>query len=325
MHSKQSAFDLINIALAKGIDHFVISPGSRNAPLTLLLARNTQLQKFVIADERSAAYFALGLAQKLKRPVALVCTSGTAAVNYAPAMAEAFYKYVPLVAITADRPTYWIDQNEGQSVRQGNIYAGHTVASASIQEPHSAQDLWFNKRKVNEVLNTAIKFNQPVHLNLPFSESLYDLEGIDSSKPALIDEMLGDKELSKVVWFELASIIKKSTNIVVLVGQYRQRDRLSKAIKSFADKTGALIIAEPLSNLNYAAQIDNIDQVLWNTKLLKIFMPDLVINIGGDIISKNLKAHLRSVKPKRHWNVNKVSAKADTFMALTKSAIGGYK
>ena len=114
---------LVDLCHLHGVEQVIISPGSRNAPLIVSFAGLEKFECLSIVDERSAAYFALGLAKESRKPVAIVCTSGTAALNYAPAVAEAFYQKIPLVVITADRPKEWIDQADGQAIMQPGIFS----------------------------------------------------------------------------------------------------------------------------------------------------------------------------------------------------------
>ena len=116
----------------KGINHVVISPGSRNAPLTIGFTHHPDMHTYSIVDERSAAFFALGLAQQLQEPVALVCSSGSAVLNYYPAISEAFYSDIPLVVISADRPIERIDIGDGQTIRQRNVFENHILYSANL-------------------------------------------------------------------------------------------------------------------------------------------------------------------------------------------------
>ena len=122
---------LVQICAEKGVREFVVAPGSRSAPLTIALARNPGLHLRVVYDERSAGYVALGLAQQLGRPVGLVCTSGTAAVNFGPAVVEAYYQGIPLLVLTADRPPEWIDQQDNQAIHQPGLYGRHVRGSYS--------------------------------------------------------------------------------------------------------------------------------------------------------------------------------------------------
>jgi 2-succinyl-5-enolpyruvyl-6-hydroxy-3-cyclohexene-1-carboxylate synthase len=118
----QFIYDLVETCSQKGIINAVICPGSRSAPLTLAFANHPGIKCFVIADERSAGFVALGIAQSTKLPVVLVCTSGSAAYNFAPAIAEAFFQHIPLIVFTADRPPEMIDQIDGQTIWHKNLY-----------------------------------------------------------------------------------------------------------------------------------------------------------------------------------------------------------
>jgi 2-succinyl-5-enolpyruvyl-6-hydroxy-3-cyclohexene-1-carboxylate synthase len=164
------AQSIINICLAKGLINIVISPGSRNAPLTIGFVNNPNFKCYSIADERCAAFFALGLAQQLLKPVAVVCTSGSALLNYYPAFAEAFYSQIPLVVISADRPFNKIDIGDGQTIRQKNVFANHSLYNADLTEGACVQnDLW-----INEAIDATFFQKGPTHINAPFEEPLYE-------------------------------------------------------------------------------------------------------------------------------------------------------
>ncbi|MEP2296196.1 thiamine pyrophosphate-binding protein, partial [Algoriphagus sp.] len=142
--------DLVAICAKKGIENAILSPGSRCAPLTLTFARHPEIHSRTISDERSAAFIALGMAQQLDQPVALVCTSGSAALNYFPAVAEAFFQQIPLLILTADRPAEWIDQYDGQTIFQPEVYGKHVKGSFQLPDTASNPDqLWHSSRIVN--------------------------------------------------------------------------------------------------------------------------------------------------------------------------------
>ena len=172
---------ITQLCLAKEIDHIVISPGSRNAPLTIGFSGQPGFHCYSIVDERCAAFFALGMAQQLKRPVALVCTSGSALLNYYPAVAEAFYSDIPLVVISADRPPHLVDVGDGQTIRQEDVYANHILYSANCREGEDEQV--YNETEINIALNLAIELRGPVHINVPFSEPLYHTQEDLSVRP----------------------------------------------------------------------------------------------------------------------------------------------
>jgi len=180
--------------IARQIKHIVISPGSRNAPLIIGFTENPFFECYSIVDERSAAFFALGLSMQQKEPVVLVCTSGSALLNYYPAIAEAFYSNIPLVVLSADRPPYRIDIGDGQTIRQKNVFQNHIGLSSNLKldvnhstfkiekyapnllDEEQEQIFDFNKREIGIALDFAIQNEQPVHLNIPFEEPLYGKE-----------------------------------------------------------------------------------------------------------------------------------------------------
>ena len=164
------AQSIIEICLAQGVTHIVISPGSRNAPLTIGFVNNPKFTCYSIADERSAAFFALGIAQQTKKPVVLVCTSGSALLNYYPAFAEAFYSQIPLVVISADRPSDKIDIGDGQTIRQENVFQNHSLYNANLVQGASID----NDQKITEAIHHSTINKGPVHINAPFEEPLYE-------------------------------------------------------------------------------------------------------------------------------------------------------
>jgi len=173
---KKHVQQLASLLLSNGIEDIVISPGSRNGPLIHTFAGNALFYCRNIVDERSAAYFALGLAQNQRKPVALLCSSGTATLNYAPAVAEAFYRNIPLIVLTADRPDYWIDQQENQCIQQQGIYANFTKKEISLPLGETENELWLAAREINECLNLAVSGTPaPVHINIPLEEPLHNL------------------------------------------------------------------------------------------------------------------------------------------------------
>src|SRR5690554_1556580 len=170
----------------KEIQHIIISPGSRNAPLTISFTEDPYFKTYSVVDERSAAFFGLGIAQQLKQPVALVCTSGSALLNYYPAISEAFYSDIPLIVLSADRPSSKIDIGDGQTIRQDGVYDRHILYAANLKEDNGVVDdktpernrkyndyQNINEQEINLAINTAITENGPVHINIPFEEPLY--------------------------------------------------------------------------------------------------------------------------------------------------------
>ena len=148
---------LVDLCAAKGVRHIVFSPGSRNAPLIVSFNDHKDIECLVVADERCAGFFAIGIAQEIKMPVAICCTSGTAALNYAPAIAEAFYQRIPLLVITADRPVEWVNQGDGQTIAQRNVFQNYILDSYELPQESLHQDeLWSGGRIINEAIDRCI-------------------------------------------------------------------------------------------------------------------------------------------------------------------------
>jgi 2-succinyl-5-enolpyruvyl-6-hydroxy-3-cyclohexene-1-carboxylate synthase len=307
------AQSIIEICLAKGLTDIVISPGSRNAPLTIGFANNTNFTCYSIADERCAAFFAAGMAQQLKKPVAVVCTSGSALLNYYPAVAEAFYSQIPLVVISADRPHDKIDIGDGQTIRQENVYANHILFSANLLEEASIE----NDRLINEAINTAVLLKGPVHINAPFEEPLYEtvteLSVQSEVFNTIIDDILPeDLNLYANKWNEA----KKK---LILVGVNDPDIIDPSIIEQLANDPSVVVMTETTSNLHHDSFLNNIDTIItpFTHEDFIAYKPDILITFGGMVVSKRVKAWLRKYKPEEHWHIDTLRA-YDTFGALTK-------
>src|SRR5690606_17807091 len=153
-----------------GVEHIVLSPGSRNGALATHFSHHPRFKTYSIVDERSAGFVGLGMAQQLKKPVVLCCTSGSAIVNYFPAVTEAFYQNIPLIILSADRPENLIDNFDGQTIRQINVLDSHTYFSTQLTEDESTQSLTDNLGLIKKAIAHSIQNSGPVHINMPFSE-----------------------------------------------------------------------------------------------------------------------------------------------------------
>jgi 2-succinyl-5-enolpyruvyl-6-hydroxy-3-cyclohexene-1-carboxylate synthase len=319
--TKKHIQQLAAILLAKGITDIVISPGSRSGPLVHTLATHPGFNCRSIVDERSAGYFAIGLSEAIQKPVALVCSSGTSTLNYAPAVAEAFYRNIPLVVLTADRPPYWIDQLENQTIRQNNIYRDFCKKEITLPMGESGKELWFAGRLINETLNVAVSGNPgPVHINIPLEEPLHDL--LDENLPlakiietTATETVLPESELEK-----LAIIFNKAEKVLILAGQQNPNPKLEKLLAEVAEKTGAVVLKENLANLNHPRFCEIPDLLITSLPAINVadFKPDLLITFGGSFVSKPLKQFLRKNKPAAHWHISTENQHADTYQSLTR-------
>ena len=306
---------LVQLCLDKGIDHIVISPGSRSAPLTISFGEHPDFKCFSIVDERCAAFFALGIAQQLKKPVAVVCTSGSALLNYYPAVVEAFYSDIPLVVISADRPKNYIDIGDGQTIRQENVFENHILYSANCIEGGDFQIK--NETEINVALNTAIELNGPVHLNIPFSEPLYHTSENQMVWPQNVAPRL-DKETLEENLEPFLSKWNPSKRKMILVGVLPPNSVEQRFVEQLAKDESVLVLTETTSNLHNESFITAIDQLIapLRDEDFRELQPDILLTFGGMVVSKKIKAFLRSFPPKQHWHVDTKKA-FDTYFVLT--------
>ncbi len=293
----------------------VISPGSRNAPLIIGFKASIHIEALSVVDERSAAFFALGIAQQTQKPVALLCTSGSALLNYYPAIAEAFYSNIPLVVISADRPPHLIDIGDGQTIRQENVFQNHTLFNANLTDE---KDTFL----IEKALKIAIENKGPVHINVPFDEPLYEQEEIEDTelnveekpKDTLLDEVpLDVDELQKY-----ADIWNASSKKMVLVGAHYPSDLLQTQLEHFVKDPSVLVLIENTANISHPKFINSIDKLIFPfaENELEQFQPEILLSLGGLIVSKKIKQQLRNYKPKHHWHVDAKRA-FDTFHSLS--------
>lgn len=310
------AQSIIEICRAKGVTDIVISPGSRNAPLTIGFASNSNFKCYSIADERCAAFFATGMAQQLKKPVAVVCTSGSALLNYYPAVAEAFYSQIPLIIISADRPHDKIDIGDGQTIRQENVYANHILYSANLLEEASVK----NDHKINEAINIAIIQKGPVHINAPFEEPLYETVTELSVNPKIENTAYNTPENE-----DLSPFLKKwnkAKKKLILVGVNDPRSIDKTIIEQLANDPSVVVMTETTSNIHHENFLNSIDIIItpFTKEDFETFRPDILLTFGGMVVSKRAKSFLRTYKPKEHWHIDPLRA-YNTFNALTKHFI----
>jgi 2-succinyl-5-enolpyruvyl-6-hydroxy-3-cyclohexene-1-carboxylate synthase len=316
---------LAEIAYYKGMHHVIISPGSRSAPVTIAFARHPNIKTYVIPDERSAGYVALGMSLKLGEPVGLVCTSGTAAINLYPAIAEAYYQNIPLLVFTADRPPEWIDQADGQTIHQENLYGKHVKKFFTLPSDQILQDgYWHVDRVINETINTATDpIKGPVHLNIPIREPFYpddSDEYLFNSNPKIIDNPGNICDLNTIKWDELRDIWNRSRQIIAVAGQSRLDSDRSKILNQFITKFNVPLLGDTIANIHDLEKnsITHHDLILGKKDgLKKMLEPDLLITFGNSVVSKNLKNFLRDAQPTHHWDIREAGYHPDTFRCLS--------
>lgn len=308
---------LTKILEIKGIKSAVISSGSRNVPLTLELSHSS-LECYSVIDERSAAFFAMGMARQKNLPVVMACTSGSAVLNYYPAVAEAYYSRIPLIVLSADRPAEWTGQAIGQTIRQDNVLAPHTVYSTTLREGSDPQTAWFNAREINLAVNAALEQMAPVHINIPFSEPLYETTEEEIPLPKIIESMPAKAMLSQESRNEIGRIWKTGRKKMILIGCHRPDKALESILVKISRDSDTAILCETTSNMPSADFVTHIDQAIipLSAEQAKDFHPDVLVSCGGMVVSKKIKSFLQQAAPKAHIHVSPHTF-PDTYMALT--------
>ncbi len=313
-----SIIEIPQICHQLGIQNVVISPGSRSAHLTIAFARHPEIKKTVIPDERSAAYIALGIAQSSSKPVVLVCTSGTATINYYPAIAEAYYQNVPLVVFTADRPSRWIDKNDGQTIRQTDLYKNHIKQYFTFPEGSEPELVDESRKVVGDAIVQAYNFPQgPVQVNVPIDEPFYPEE---KEKIVFKNIVIDRLQYSKVVKEELSTEDIQFLNgkkVAIIAGQSAGGLELINALKNLSIIKHIPVFADAISNV-HSFKNGILMHDSFSPTFEQIGLPDVIISFGRSILSKRLKLALRNKSDLVHWHVAENDFPADTYLSLKK-------
>ena len=309
---KELAQIIISACRHFNIETVVISPGSRNAPLTIGFTNDKDFDTISIVDERCAAFFALGVAQNRQKPVAIVCTSGSALLNYYPAVAEAYYSQIPLVVISADRPKHLIDIGDGQTIRQENVFQNHILFNANLQEKQTEK----NFELLTAAFSMLTQVKGPIHINAPFDEPLYETTPLMKEFPFTAEQQI---QMDEVNYPSLAEIWNSHHKKMILVGVHKPDVELEVLLDKIADDPSVLVLTETTSNLHNHRFVHSIDNLIFNLtpEEFSSLQPDILLTFGGLVISKKIKKFLREYQPKEHWHVNELRA-FDTYFSLTK-------
>jgi len=304
----------LSLLQASDITDMVLSPGSRNAPFSISLWQHPHFRVHVVVDERSAGFIALGIAQQSGKAVVLVCTSGTAVLNYGPAIAEAFYQQVPIIVASADRPARLVDQGEGQTIRQSGVLQNIVRYSADIlfATPEATVE---GQRVLREAVKTALSPPKgPVHLNFPFEEPLYKTtEQVVFAPSVEVKRVWENGPLPA----EMTEHLQTAKKVLLLAGQLPPDNALVDRLADLQERTGMAVMTESHSNLAHPGFISTIDRWLMglNGEDRSAFMPDLLITFGGNIISRKIKSWLREANCP-HWRIDEGGLAENTYSNL---------
>lgn len=316
---KKNILQLVALLRAHEIRNVVLCPGSRNTPIIHTLANHPYFTCYSVTDERSAGFFALGLALSGGCPAAVCCTSGTALLNLHPAVAEAFYQQVPLVVISADRPASWIGQMDGQTLPQPNVFGPLVKSSVNLPEIHTSEEEWYCNRLVNEAL---LELNHhgkgPVHINVPISEPLFQFTAEDLPDVRVITRYQGLNVYDRQ-YDDLITRLNGYTKRMMVVGQMNLIYLFERKICKLLYKHFAWLTEHTGNQTVPGIPVKNFDAIIYSLpeeEQAKL-VPDLLITYGGHVVSKRLKQLLRKHPPKEHWHVAADGQVADTFCSLT--------
>ncbi|SHH12079.1 2-succinyl-5-enolpyruvyl-6-hydroxy-3-cyclohexene-1-carboxylate synthase [Chryseobacterium oranimense] len=313
--SKRSIQILAHLLQQYGISDIIISPGSRNAPLAIHFSETDAFNCYSIVDERSAAFVGMGMAKSEKKPVAITCTSGSAVANYYPAVTEAFYQNVPLLILTADRPTDYVDIFDGQTIRQKDIFHQHSYGDFQLLEDskENAEDVNFDI--IKKAIEQCFEKQGPVHINIPLEEPLYELVSELPSFPT-VEKTIRHKEYE--IPSNLIADWHTSQRIMILVGTKDYSPELESQLTQLVKNHSVVVLSEANSNLYHEKFFRHIDRYIFNftEEDYKTYAPDLLITVGQNVVSKKVKQFLRSARPKQHWHLDEVW-QPDTYFSLT--------
>lgn len=298
--------------MAHGVKRAVVCPGSRNAPIVHNLVKSGAICCYPVTDERSAGFYALGMALLSGDAVAVCVTSGSALLNVLPAVAEAYYQHVPLIVISADRPLAWIDQQDGQTIRQQNALTDFVKKAVNLNEPTDNTQRWYCNRLANEALLATNHHGVgPVHINVPLSEPLFEYNVCKLPNVRTISRIM-PQTLVEADLHELISQFLRAEKPMIVVGQMRPTTIDTTLIKEL--EKHAVVISEVLSGVG---TLQNADELLATSPETVELKPDFILYLGGHLIGKNIKSLLRQAQDAAQWLINEGGDVIDTFMHLT--------
>lgn len=305
--NKISVQKTVEFCQKQGVKDIIISPGSRNAPFTISFTNNPYFNCYSIVDERSAAYFALGIAQQKKCPVAILSTSGTATLNFAPAIAESHYQGLPLLVITADRQSNGLEIGDGQAINQNNLYQNFCDFNYNLIEDENDINK-LNSAVIQEAFFGLIEKKKTVHLNVKLQEPLYDTIEVSPIEKCVKYDQENIEPIIPNENIELADKWISFTNKLIIVSQNSYESLFPVLDELKKRNTNLVVLTETTGNQfsnNFNPCIDRTIELI-DKENPEEFIPDLIITIGHSVISKKIKQLFRTHKPKSHWSFSKV-------------------
>lgn len=313
MYSDHPSVNILTALLVShGVSHVVVCPGSRNAPIVHNLEQCPHIQCYGVTDERSAGFYALGLAQATGKAAAVCVTSGSALLGVLPAVVEAAFQHVPVVVISADRPGAWIGQLDGQTLPQPDALRGWVRCAVTLPERDDEEGRWHANRLINEALTALWRGGcGPVHINVPLSEPLFGFNTPQLPLERTIDCLIARQATPDLA--PLAERWRQARRRMVVVGQLPPGRLESDVMRRISQE--AVIVHEALSGVE--GGVAHPDEVVARLSTLPEVRPDLIVYLGGTLVSKPLKRYLRTLNDSEQWRVETDGSMPDTFGHLT--------
>lgn len=314
--NKENVNILTALLVAHGISDAVVCPGSRNAPIVHNLDECPQIACHPVTDERSAGFYALGMAQASGRPVVVCVTSGSALLNVVPAVAEACYQHVPLVVVSADRPQQWIGQLDGQTLPQPGAFGPFVALSVTLPEPRDSEERWYCNRLVNEAL---LKLPSCIHINVPISEPLFEFATTQLPSERNIVGITPGTDYD-CLHPDFINAVANAERPMIVFGQLSPRDFTGEGTDYLFSHI--IVLHESLSPMNGVSHFDEVIARLQdNAEMAVALQPDVVVHVGGATVSKRLKRLLRSSNCEV-WRISSTPEVEDTFQHLRGIVVG---
>lgn len=318
---------LATVCKIMGIKHIMLSPGSRSAPLVYAFARQASFKIHTAVDERSAAYQAMGIAYATQQPVVLICTSGTAAVNYYPAIAEAHFRKIPLLVLTADRPAHLLNQQDGQMINQQHLYGTHARVFASLKTSYKEIEYKGLAVQIAAAVQSITEQTKGVaHINIPLNEPLYansqnkDVdEALEQKIASWINQLKKPKKQANSQQQRLNSAWVKAKRKLLIIGEGPINIDLITPLLKLREQPDVVILADVVSNQHTYNTTPYFDQLIssLNPVDLNNLKPDLILSMGGSMLSKSLKNWLKTQQPTWHIRIKSEPEHIDTYGNLT--------
>ncbi len=310
MYSDKTNINILTSLLVRhGIRHAVVCPGSRNGAIIHNLNECPYITCYAVTDERSAGFYALGMAKALEQPVAVCVTSGSALLNVLPAVAEATYSHNGIVVISGDRPQAWIDQNDGQTIPQPDALGKFVGMSVQLPEPKDETERWYCNRMVNEALGMARRSYRPsVHINVPISRPLFEFNTSELPHERYIKCIEGAMDAHKAYADVISSFMEASRPMIVLGQMAFSAISIQDFIKVYEY---CIVVKEPMSA---GPRFDLFDAAIKDIGNNEEFYPNMVLYMGGTIVSSDIRTFLRNAKDAEIWEINEEGCVHDLFM-----------